>query len=67
MTLTVPNLPAKPAEVKLATSVGHTRTLPFDYADGTLKCAVPMGELPTGIARDWGREWKVRVGYVVVQ
>lgn len=64
--LTLANLPAKPADVKLVGSTGQTRSLPFTFEEGKLTCPVPMSDLPCEVARNWGREWKVAVGYVLI-
>jgi len=54
-------------KARLVSSTGETRGLPATAEGGALACDVPMGELPCELARSWGREWKVAVGYVVLE
>jgi len=49
---------------RLVSSTGDSRELQSTEGDGALTCEVPMGELPCEVARSWGREWRVAVGYV---
>jgi len=54
-------------KTRLVGSTGEARELPATAEGGALVCDVPVGELPCELARNWGREWKVAVGYVVVE
>jgi hypothetical protein len=50
----------------VVSSTGESRDLPAEVAEGTLTCTVPMSELPCEVARNWGRNWSVAVGYAVI-
>jgi hypothetical protein len=63
-TVTV-TLPANSGPPRLVSSTGESRELPAEPAGAGLVCRAPMAALPCGLARGWGRPWRVAVGYLV--
>jgi hypothetical protein len=63
----VVTLPKTDGKARLVSSVGESRELPAERVGDALVCRVPMGGLPCGVARGWGKPWRVAVGYLVVE
>ncbi|MBI2302639.1 MAG: hypothetical protein HYU66_27350 [Armatimonadetes bacterium] len=64
VTVTVPKVVG---QARLVTSAGVSREQASERTGAGLVCRVPMGELDSGVARSWGREWRVAVGYLVLE
>ncbi|MBI3923436.1 MAG: hypothetical protein HY318_18600 [Armatimonadetes bacterium] len=53
--------------VALVTSTGDRSALGADWRSGRMQTSVPMSKVPLEVARSWGKEWQVAVGYIVLE
>ena len=60
-------LPRAPRRAERVTSTGERAELPCTFAEGELRLTCPLTDLTPKVARNWGKEVRFAVGYVVVE
>ena len=63
----VVTIPKVAGKARLVNSTGVSKDLPAERTGAGLVCRVPMSELKSDIARGWGKQWRVAVGYLLVE